>query len=280
MNLAQKLAIVVIRVRLQVLSAISYRKAAEYAFQLFCTPFRKSPKIYPPVFANAEKLEFEFESGIIRGHRWNQEAEKRILIVHGFESSSKSFERYVIPLIRKGYEVLAFDAPAHGASTGRRIDLPKYVRMLSVVHQRYGPIEAYLSHSFGGLVLSHFLEQHPHDENVKVVFIAPATETTSAIDSFFSYLGLSDFIRAEFERIIVERGGVPSSHYSIRRALQNIKASIVWYHDETDEMTPIEDALKVKEDNFPNVTFRVTQGLGHRKIYRDKGVQKQILEFL
>ncbi len=62
--------------------------------------------------------------------------------------------------------------------------------------------------------------------------------------------------------------------------MRNINASILWLHDEDDDITPLEDALKVKHENFPNIRFVITKGLGHKKIYGDGAIKKEVLEFL
>lgn len=279
MKLAQKIAIGFIRIKLNVLAVLSKQKAAEAAMKIFSTPFRKSTKQSPPVFQKAEHLTFKLDGNTIKGNRWNGGREKKILIVHGFESSSKNFDRYIMPLVKKGLEVIAFDAPAHGASGGKEVNLLMYVNMLHEINIRYGPFYGYLSHSFGGLAVTHFLESVAHDENVRVVLIAPATESVSAINSFFKILQLGINIRKEFDQLIYDRSGVEAHHYSIRRAIKNIKAKILWFHDEEDELTPIEDALKVRDDNHPNVEFVITRGLGHRKIYRENMVVKRIVDF-
>ncbi len=280
MTLAQHLAVNYLRARLNILAVLSKRRAAKKAFDIFCTPFRKAKKKTPRVFEKAEKLSFECEGNIIKGYRFNHPAEKKVLIIHGFESTVRNFDRYVTPLIRKGYEVLAFDGPAHGRSTGKRINMPLYKRMLEAVLQHYGPVNAYIAHSFGGLALAHLLEELPHTVETKAVFIAPATETVTAIDSFFRFLDLGPEIRREFDSYILEISGFPPEHYSVRRALKQVNASILWVHDENDEITPLKDALAVKEDGHANIRFEITQGLGHRKIYRDNKVVKQIIDFL
>ena len=279
MKLAQKIALNFIRAKLNILAVVSKQKAAKAAMKIFSTPYRKSKKQTPPVFQKSEKLTFKLDRDTVRGHRWNAGQDKRILIVHGFESSSKNFDRYIVPLVKKGYEVFAFDAPAHGGSGGKQVNLLIYVKMLHYVHDHYGPFHGYLSHSFGGLAVTHFLETVPHDENVKLILIAPATESTSAIDTFFKVLQLGTDIRKEFDQLILDKSGVEPGHYSIRRAIKNIKANILWFHDEEDELTPIEDALKVKEDNHSNIEFIITKGLGHRKIYRENMVVKRIIDF-
>jgi pimeloyl-ACP methyl ester carboxylesterase len=280
MKLGQKIAINYIRAKLNILGLVSKEKAAAKALDIFCTPFRRSKKKKPPVFDKAEKLHFNLDDIEVRGHRWNHPQEKKLLIVHGFESTSFNFDRYVVPFIKKGYEVLAFDAPAHGISGGKRITLPLYVSMLKKVNEKYGPIQSFLAHSFGGLAVAHFLESWPHDANSKAVLLAPATETASAIDSFFKFLHLNDDLRKEFDELIFKKSSMRAEELSIRRAVHNIKAKILWLHDEDDELTPIGDALKVKDDNHQHIEFVITKGLGHRRLYRENKVVKQVIEFL
>src|SRR6478672_8811159 len=114
MNLAQRVSLIYIRTKFKLLSAISKKKAAEQAFQLFCTPPTRDKKELPKLFKAAEKLEFSFDEFNIVGYRWNKGGRKKVLILHGFESTAINFEKYVEPLVSKGYGVLAFDAPAHG----------------------------------------------------------------------------------------------------------------------------------------------------------------------
>src|SRR5688500_17218492 len=124
MKLAQRLAIGLIRTRINFIAMASRKKAAALAFELFCTPVRRSRKKAPRIFETAEKLSFIHEGNVVRGFRWNHPQQKKFLIVHGFESSSKNFDRYIAPMIKKGYEVIAFDAPAHGVSAGKTVNLP------------------------------------------------------------------------------------------------------------------------------------------------------------
>lgn len=279
MKLGQKIAINYIRAKLNILALVSKEKAAAKALDIFCTPFRRSKKKKPPVFDKAEKLHFHLGDIAVRGHRWNHPQPKKFLIVHGFESTSFNFDRYVMPMVKKGYEVLAFDAPAHGISGGKRITLPLYVAMLKKINEQYGPVNAFLAHSFGGLAVAHFLESIPHDESFKAVLLAPATETATAIDSFFKFLHLNGDIRKEFDELIFKKSSMRAEELSVRRAMHQVRAKVLWFHDEEDELTPIEDALKVKDDGHAHVEFVISKGLGHRRLYRENKVVKQVLEF-
>ena len=280
MKFSQRLALSYIRAKFKLLSSISKKKAAEKAFELFCTPQKRNLKKIPPVFREAEKLQFSIDGITVKGWRWNHPAERKVLLIHGFESSVINFDSYVKPLVKKGYEVLAFDAPAHGRSGGKRITAPLYKQTIRAINIKYGPIHSYMAHSFGGLAISLALEEISHTSDYRLALIAPATETTSAINSFFEFLKLDAFLRREFDKIIIKKGGVTPAWYSISRALKHIRARVLWFHDEDDDTTPLSDVLQVKKKNYPNVEFVFTKGLGHRRIYRDNKVRKAILEFL
>jgi len=280
MKFTQRLALSYARTKFSLLSAISKRNAARKALDLFCTPQSRRNKAPSKIFDEAEKLQFQLEGLLIRGYRWKHPKNKRLLIVHGFESSITNFDHFISPLVAKGYEVLAFDAPGHGLSGGTKITAPLFAKMLTTIHEKYGPVQSFITHSFGGLAISLALEQLPHDETYKVVLMAPATESETAIDQFFQLLHLNGEVRKEFDKLITELGGHPAEWYSIRRAVKNIKAQILWLHDEDDLQTPLGDALKVKNDNLPNLNFVITKGLGHSRIYRDPEIAKKIIDFL
>jgi hypothetical protein len=137
-----------------------------------------------------------------------------------------------------------------------------------------------MGHSFGGLAICLALEEIEHTDDVHVVLIAPATESKTAIDIFFSFMKLNDSVRKEFDEYISKIGNKPSEWYSASRAVENLKAKILWCHDEDDPMTPWADAKKVMDKKHYNIEFIVTKGLGHRRIYRDNKVSKAIIEFL
>ena len=279
MKLMQKGVIAYLQTKINLIAFVSKRKAAENAFRLFCTPFIKSKRTVQP--NNAEQLTFKLNDLNVIGHRWNHPQQKKVLILHGFNSAAYKFDRYINPLIKKGYEVLSFDAPAHGDSGGNTTNAVEYSAMIAKVIELYGPVNSFIAHSFGGIAISLAMENLPHDANTKIVLIAPATETTSAIDGALAMLKIKDAaVRKEMDKLIFEMSGKPTEWFSVRRAVKNITAQILWLHDEDDDITPLSDALKVKEDNHNNINFVITKGLGHRKIYHDAAVKKAIENFL
>jgi len=281
MKVTQKLVTGFTITKLKLLAFFSKKKAAQKAFQLFCTPFTKPIKKKPAVFEKVEPLQFTLNETTIRGYRWNHSQTNKVLIIHGFASASYKFSSYVEAFIHKRYEVLAFDAPAHGNSEGKTVNAVTYSEMIKKAVELYGPIKSFMAHSFGGTALALAMENMPHDDTTKIVLIAPATETTAAIDTALGVLKLNDIaVRKEIDNIIFKMSGKETKWFSIRRAMQNIKAKVLWIHDENDDATPLGDALKVKEDNHPNIQFAITKGFGHRRIYHDTEIRKLVVDFL
>lgn len=281
MNLQQKLALTYLRLKISFLQLFSHKLAAREAFRIFCTPIPTPPRKPKDSFADSDQLEFEWNGLHISGYDVNKTGSKKLLLLHGFSSNCNNFEKYVSPAVARGFRVFAFDAPAHGMSGGKQTHALEYSRFIIDLNARFGPFDAYIAHSFGGLALSLAMEQLQHDANTRMVLIAPATETSSAIDGAFKILHIkSPALRAEFDALILKLSEKPSEWFSIRRAMNQIKASVLWIHDEQDDVTPAADAHRVEADAHPNIRFIFTKNLGHRKIYRDPEQMANVIDFI
>jgi len=281
MKFQQKLAIKFISTKIKLLALFSKHKAAEKIFELFCTPFIKPGKNIPALFSTAEAISIQLKGKVINGYCWNRGKGKRVMILHGFSSSAYKFQSYISVLANKGYEVLAFNAQAHGNSEGKTVNVLEYSELIEAVVKKMGMPDGFMAHSFGGIALCLALENITHSCNTKVVLIAPATETTTAADGAFKILNINGTaIRSAFDKVIFDKSGHSTNWFSIRRAMNQIQAAVLWAHDENDEITPLQDALKVKEDNHPNIRFMITSGLGHRNIYHSNEVKNAVFKFL
>ncbi|RYY48844.1 MAG: alpha/beta hydrolase [Chitinophagaceae bacterium] len=281
MKIQQKLAIHFIKNKITLLTLLNKRSGGKEAFRLFCTPLTRYKGKKAEVFENGNALTLNLHGLTIRGYECNPTGVKTILILHGFSSSCHKFDKYALALIEKNYRVLAFDAPAHGFSDGTMVNALDYSNMIQEVIKTYGPVDGFIAHSFGGIAVSLALEKIGHDPAVRLVLIAPATETSSAIEGALKLLRITNpRVRLALDEHIYMVGNQPTEWYSVRRAMKQINARVLWIHDEDDDITPLSDALKVKEDNNPNIEFVITRGLGHQRIYKDPSVKKRILDFL
>lgn len=256
------------------------RSAAKQAFDLFITPQKRVSKPLPPIFLAADLLEWNESGDCCKGWRWNKGGKLRILILHGFSSSARNFAHLVETLTQHGAEVVAFDAPVHGSSEGKRIHSLRYSKFIQAIREKWGPFDEYKAHSFGGLSLSLALEEKQPRSQERVVLIAPATETRSTLKQLQSTLLLSDRLMGHINRIIEKRSGHPTSWFSVNRAISGLPNPILWVHDRSDEVTPIEDTWPTQNRSAQTVFFRITDGLGHRRVYRDPSVCEEVIQFL
>ena len=279
---AQKLAVNYYRAKLNLLNVVSPSLAAWEAFDLFTRPYGKPRRRRRSGwFEKAEPLLLESKGLKLAGYKWRAHPgnEKKILIIHGFAGSVASFDRYLGGLLRHGFDVYAYDAPGHGSSQGNRLNALLYADVLQDIVEAHGPFDGFLAHSLGGLSLMLALHENPPENTPLVALIAPATESTTAADKFFEFLQLPDDLRKSFEKHVKMRSGKPLEWFSIRRVLPDVKASILWLHDDQDNTTPIRDVYPLMQKNYPHVHFYFTSGLGHSGIYKENKVKKRIFDF-
>jgi pimeloyl-ACP methyl ester carboxylesterase len=282
LKLVQRIAISYYKTKFKAIGALSPKKAAESALTLFCTPYNRNKKYKrPPVFHKAQPLRFSFDGLELKGFRFAHATTngKRILICHGFDSCSYKFEKYVTGLQKEGFEVLAFDAPAHGLSPGKTINALIYSRAILGFIEQFGAVDGIMAHSLGGLAVALAIEQLTEKHPQKIVLIAPATETQSSINQFLHFIPLVDKTKEEFIQLIQQLAQKPISWFSVTRAVQNIPSNILWIHDKDDKICPYTDTIPAQQLQLPHVQFMITETLGHNKIYREQKVSKEIINF-
>jgi len=281
MKLTQRIAISYYKTKLKTIALVSPRKAAESAFKLFCTPFNsKSKHRAPAIFNKADTLSFSLSGIQIYGWRWTTKLSngKKVLLVHGFDSYSYKFEKYITLLLSQNFEVLTFDAPAHGISEGKTINTQIYRDLIWKVEEIYGPLFGIIAHSLGGIASS--LAAEKMNTLQKLVLIAPATETERAVNNFLKLIHLNKSFKMEFLKVIEQTAKLPFSYFSVSRAIKNIGANTLWLHDTGDRVCPYEDVKPVQKMELPHVSFYITKGLGHSKIYKDNNVMQQVISFM
>ena len=282
LSLKQKVALAYYRNRINFLYRINSRKAADEALDLFTRPYHNIKKSDPALWLKSQVVPLQTPGGKIFGNEWKcgKPNAPRLLVLHGFSGNSRSFGYYISIGIAKGYDVYAFDAPAHGSSEGTRLNVSIYSDVIKTIISTYGPFDAFVAHSLGGLSLMLHLHNHPPLNIPKIVLLAPATESTTAADKFFGMLQLTPDLRKAFDESILEKTGLPIGWYSISRIIHEVRGDILWVHDKDDYTTPFEDVVPIYDKKPGHVTFHFTKGLGHSGIYRDESIKKIIKDFL
>jgi hypothetical protein len=279
MTKRQQIMLALLKTKIRLASFVSIRWGAEVAFNMFSTPYRKSEKPKPAIFKKAENFSIKVNGENINGYRWNTDAKKQLLILHGFESRAYKFDMYIAPMLAEGWGVVIMDAKAHGKSGGDSIIVPDYVSMIQQLENHFGKFSAYLAHSFGGIAISLHLEK-VKNTTARLVLIAPATETDTAINLFSKIVDLKKEVRLALDNLILEKSGKPTSFYSVKRIVPILENKILWVHDKNDKITPLSDMEPIMKEPLNHVEFLITEGFGHSRIYKEKGVIAAVIAFI
>ena len=273
-----------LRTKFKTISQLAPATAGRMAFDLFCTPYPKYKKRKAPaIFHQATKRTVVLsDNSKIHGFEWlpSQPNNQTVLIAHGYASYAYKFEHYITPLLKMGYRVLAFDAPAHGQSQGKHIHVVVYQEAIQQIMQQAGPVHLFIGHSLGALTLSMIAENIDQAEARKFVLIAPATKTTTTFANFFKMMHLNEVTKAAFLQHVSSKTHHAVEYFAADRALANYQGPLLWVHDEKDLVCPYEDIIDFKENAPSNIKFLITNGLGHNKVYKTAEVMDQIMAFL
>lgn len=120
----------------------------------------------------------------------------RVVLVHGFTQTRRSWAPFVPSLVAEGHEVLAVDAPGHGATAPehRDADLPEAARLLGDTGGR----AAYVGYSMGGRLALHLAVQQP--ALVERLVLVGATAGLDTDDERAARRQADDVLAAALER--------------------------------------------------------------------------------
>lgn len=259
-----------------VVSALAPRAAACWAARVFQTPRRLAGK---PWEDEAERGAVRLDLGQgLSGLRWGQGG-PRALLIHGWEGRATQFAAFVPDLLSRGYEVLAVDAPGHGRSRGNRANPFVFADALVRAQRAAGPAELVVGHSMGGAAaLWACATQGLQAE--RLVTLAAPSELAWVVEGFVRYVGLAPAAGRAFERRLQRTVGVAAREVSADRvgaALADLPGLVI--HDPQDAEISFAHA-EALERAWPGARLLTVEGLGHRRVMRDRRVVEAVLAFL
>jgi len=118
-----KIVFGMMRASARILCALSPHLAARWAEKLFFIPIGLArPSSELPYYESANHSSIKYNGKDVALYTWG-EGEKTIIMVHGWASRGTRMGNLADPLNERGFQVVTFDAPAHGDSEGRTTNL-------------------------------------------------------------------------------------------------------------------------------------------------------------
>ncbi|WP_299246683.1 alpha/beta hydrolase [uncultured Aquimarina sp.] len=262
--------------RLLLLFFFNQKKALHKAYILFSTPLKG--KVLPDQEYFLEEAEDEVISvngNYLQTYRWPNMGET-ILMVHGWDSNSHRWKTLIEKLHQQNYNIIAFDAPAHGNSSGKTLSVPLYAECLQKIVELYRP-NYIIGHSVGGMTTIFHQFRFPNLEIEKLVVLAPPTELSVIMEGYQKTLKLSDKFMGALSQYFKDQFGFHFEEFSIAEFAKNLKHPGLLIHDKHDDIAPYSGAEKIHK-NWSTAKFITTEDFGHSLFFDE--VDDMIIDFL
>ncbi len=256
-------------------------KAAKLAFKFFSTPrFKAKHRNSDPILESAKLFEILYGSSILKAYQWGNGA-PTVLLVHGWESRGTALRTFVPGLLTAGYQVIAFDGPAHGDSGGKRTNLPHFAGAVKAVIQHIGAIDGIIAHSFGGAAAVYALaSMQPTTAVDRMVLIAPPDSIKKVVQDAIELFKLPPAAKRKFVEMVERKLEKPLEEADINRAGSRTKIQAVMVvHDLHDRIAPFKGGANIAE-KWSNSQLLKTENMGHYALVKHPDVVKHIVDFV
>lgn len=208
-----------------------------------------------------------------------------IYLIHGWGGLGAQLGAFVEPLRANGFQVVLFDAPAHGASDpgpfgpGQTHAL-EFGHALEAVADRFGPAHTVIAHSMGA-VPTLLAQVHGSLTAQRLVFLAPMRDLATHFDAFAGQLGVGPRVRNAMTIDTERRVGYPVAGIDVRvlsRLAEPVPLLVL--HDRGDRETSHADSVTLVETWRGPAKLISTDGLGHRRLLIDERVIDETVRFV
>jgi len=201
-----------------------------------------------------------------------------VALVHGWGGrGGRLAAAFVAPLVARGFSVVTFDAPGHGASDGKLSSMPQVARALQAVADVAGSLFGIVAHSMGGSASTLAMAGGLQVE--RAVFIGPAADPARYAEDFAKLLGIGPAVMTGMRQRSEARIRFRWSDLNVPRLAAALDTPLLILHDRDDATVPWYEGAAIASA-WPGAEFVTTTGLGHRDIVKDPAVVARTVAFL
>ncbi|UZO79816.1 alpha/beta hydrolase [Aquimarina sp. ERC-38] len=265
----------------KLLERISPFLATRFAARLFLTPFKyKRPKREEKMYSKSKKelIAVPKINQQIKVYQYgNLQRGKKALLVHGWSGTGTQLAKIADVLVKEGYGVVSFDAPAHGEAPGKISMMPFFIESIHQLQKQYGPFDIAIGHSLGGMSL---LKAGGEDLTLrKLVIIGTADSITEITNDFAKNMQLQYSTGVRMKKYFDRKFGEDLNNYSGAVSATKVSIPTLVIHDKDDVDVSYEAATSIHAA-LTNSQLILTERLGHRKILGNPSVIDAILNFI
>ncbi len=262
-----------LRMALAALGAVAPALAARAGEQLFLRPGRHTARNGRDASPGGDAFLVPVGRETVLARRFGEGP--AVLLVHGWGGRASQLTPFIEPLVAAGCSAVAFDAPAHGGSTGRLTSGIGFAEAVAAVAARV-EARAAIAHSLGAFGVGWALAGGLALDSA--VLIAPARGPVEFFERFCEALRLRPGVRDATRARLQRRLGVALEDVDLARRAAAATPLLV-LHDREDREVSWSDGDAIARA-WPQAVLVTTRGLGHRRILRDPAVTERASSFV
>lgn len=253
--------------------------ASRFAAKLFLTPFKyKLPEREEKMDSNSKQTRVTIPSidREIVVYEYGT-SDKKVLLAHGWSGRGTQLAVMAEALLKAGFSVVSFDAPAHGKAPGKMSMMPYFVESIHFLEKNYGPFTAAIGHSLGGMSSLRAVKEGLDIE--RLVIIGTANSVTRITREFAHNMKMNEKVAKKMKHYFDRKFGEDMDTYSGAVSAREVKIPTLIIHDEHDVDVHVGAAYELDEV-LENSEIFITEDLGHRRILGNSEVINKVVDFL
>lgn len=262
---------------IQTLQIFSPKLVSRIAYKLMSRPrIRKIRDSEELIFNESIMERVAYKKFQIQKYQWGNPSDKVALLIHGWEGQAGNFAALVDTLVQKKYNVIAFDALAHGKSSIANTNMFEFAEFLEAQFPVLNP-SLIISHSFGSVNTATIFRNNT-DFNLDMwIMVTTPHKFLSRVNQISDHFGLNEKAKAKLIKRIQNDTNENINELDMAvycQKLSNVKKAII-IHSKTDKVLPIEGAREV-DKAFAKSELIELDNLGHYSILWSDELKKII----
>lgn len=223
----------------------------------------------------------EIDGERIRCYLWMRSKESKapvVVIAHGWESYGMAAYPMIRAFIRAGWQVVAFDHRAHGASSGHHAALPEFARTLRTVIEKVGKVDLLVAQCLSATAAS-FLISRGQVAIPKMAMLSPHSDAVSFTYDFAKRWLIPERVRKAMLGNIEASFRMEYRHVVPEIVGPQLSLPIIAFHDPEDKFIPFRYTQRLAR-HAPQFTLHESTGIGHFGGFASPLVHEKLLDFV
>ncbi|MFD2742585.1 MULTISPECIES: alpha/beta hydrolase [Sphingobacterium] len=208
-----------------------------------------------------------------------------ILFAHGWGGSIQNFKYLIRPALERNISLIGFDAPAHGASTGKQTHIIEFKEVIKYCLDQLNDYEKVIviGHSLGAAAAILAVMESPKVKVDHLFAVAAPADLKRIFDDYVTTMNISVQDATNIATYVKEKINLDFDSENWRnKPLPKHLKQITFIHGKEDDVIPIEDIVDLAENWKLDAmnTVRILEAPGHYNILKSPEAIKIMLSHL